>query len=101
MKWISTTIKKEYMKQILDGEKKIEYKGYIPFWKKRLDRFVSRTKLMRYKGLVGVGINFLCGKLSYKYQVIGVYFHTVKKPIDIVGQEFKKYYTIHIGERII
>lgn len=100
MDWISTTIKKVYMDKILSGEKRIEFKGYTPYWKERLDPFVGRTRIMQYKGLDGLGINFLCGRLSYKYQVIGVYRHRLKEPIDIAGKKFKKYYTIHLGVRI-
>lgn len=98
MRNISTIIKKEFMDKILAGEKEIEFKGHTTFWKKRLEPYAKETRI---KGqLKDVRIVFLCGRKCYRYVVTAVYYHRVKKPVNIAGMSFKTYYSIHLGCRV-
>ena len=91
--WISTTIKKVYMDQILKGIKKAEFKGATDFWKKRLDKYKNFEDGT-------LGINFLCGQNSYKFFVKDIYKWHGTRPLDIDGKEFHIYYQILLGDRI-
>ena len=91
--WISTTIKKKWMVLILGGDKDCELKGNTEWWCGRLEKA---------KGLLGsgkkVGINFLCGRDSYKYEVGKITFHA--RPLKIDEQVYQTYYKIWLGDRI-
>ena len=95
--WISTTIKKKYMDKILSLEKVIESKGATDFWIKRLSK--ARELLRKNKT---VGINFLCGRKSYKFKVNEIYLvdsNTLLCRVD--DQYFRNIYNIYLGERIL
>lgn len=94
MRWISTTIKKKWMDKILSGEKKSELKGATKYWKKRIDKITSTYPSDQEE----TGINFLCGRKSYKYHIkiiIRFYF-----PKEIDGEIFNNWYEIVLGDRI-
>lgn len=93
MRWISTTIKKKYMDEILSGEKDVEYKGSTYFWDRRLD------ELNKFP-VVDVGINFLCGQKSYKFKVTDVTKYWNPDGIIIDGKHYMEWWEISIGERI-
>lgn len=92
MKWISTTIKKKWMVKILSGEKTIEYKGATDFWRPRLD------KIMINHSDKEIGINFLYGRVPYKYKVENIYYYYGDRVID--GVLHHGFYEIHLGDRI-
>ncbi len=93
--WISTTIKKKYLDKILEGEKTIEYKKGSEFWKKRLEKHLGVFK----SG--SLGINFLCGQKTYKFDVLQViHISNRLKEIEIDGEKVDDYYKIYIGERL-
>ena len=92
MKWISTTIKKKWMDKILSREKRVEYKQHSDFWKKRLD------PLLRCYDKIC--INFLCGQISYKFEVIYIEYINVHWGMDIDGKTHNEYYAIYIGDKI-
>lgn len=93
---ISTTIKRKWLDKILSGEKKIEYKGDTLFWNKRLCKIV-RAKMLQPD--IKVIINFLCGRESYKFQVLAVE-RNIDSGMDIDGTFYEKYWEIHLGEQI-
>lgn len=88
---ISTTIKKKYMSRILRGKKKTELKGAIDYWKRRLHKLCGS-----HNG--DLEINFLCGRTSYKFDVLAVTFYKADKIIDETF--YDGYYEIKLGERI-
>jgi len=93
MKWISTTIKRKWMDKILSGEKTSELKIRSEHWNKRLTCSTYDTGKL--------GINFLCGRVAYKYHVKMIQLHVLPdttKSID--GVVVKEWYEIHLGERI-
>lgn len=92
--WISTTIKKIYLDNILVNNKTSEYKGASEFWIKRLEKYIGPHEN-------DLGINFLCGKMSVKFFVKEVHrYNPIGFPYTIDGVEFKSYYDIKIGNRI-
>ena len=106
MKWISTTIKKEYMILILAGVKTSEYKGKSKFWNKRI---MNLKDSLKYKSLIhsgciemycaeDIGINFLCGRKSYKFRVIGILDH--HHPMKIDNKQFSEFWEIQLGKRL-
>jgi len=95
MKWISTTIKRKWMDKILSGEKRVEFKGMTDFWK---------TRLLPLCGRGDVAINFLCGRESYKYNVLVVegFFDDLDDGAykDIDGVRYNEWFEITLGGRI-
>ncbi len=91
--WISTTIKRKHLDRILDGEKEIEYKKASEHWTKRLNKHRGQ-----HDG--DLGINFLCGQESFKFDVKSVFlwFHTDGMEID--GETAIWVYHIELGERL-
>ena len=89
-KWVSTTIKRKWMDKILSGEKTIEYKGATEFWNTRLNKLL-------YCG-EEISINFLCGRVSYKFKVIRIFYYDNDRVID--GVLHKGFFEIHLGEQI-
>lgn len=89
MCWISTTIKKEYMDRILNGDKNCELKGDTVFWSKRLDKLIGKGN---------VAINFLCGQESYKFKVNSI--TKFEHPIIIDEVNYDGHYEILIGDRL-
>ena len=93
MKWISTTIKRIYMNEIILGTKKREYKIYNEFWKKRLDPLIGIEE--------EIGINFLCGQMPYKYHVQFIQYVNINWNYDIDGNRVNEFYIIYLGDRIL
>lgn len=106
MKWLSTTIKKKYMCQILSGEKTSEFKGMTRHWTRRIYNLMESLTYDRdsppeyemYKAH-DIGINFLCGMKSYKFEVTEIIHHQTPKKID--GVKYKTYWEIKLGERLL
>lgn len=92
--WISTTIKKKWLDKILDGTKTSEYRKATPFW---MNRFLHISITMPQK----VGLNLLCGRLAYKFDVISLLEHEDDTPFDLDGEKVYHYFEIVLGERII
>lgn len=94
MTWINTTIKREYIDQILAGTKKIEYKVASPFWEKRLSVFVGPVPEKPE------GIIFLCGREVFRFKVEGVRRCGSRNAQLIVDTWTNEWFEIRIGERI-
>jgi len=93
MKWISTTIKRHWLNQILKG-KKTELKVATDFWRKRLEPLMGETD---------VAINFLCGRETAKYRVVDISYNKrgLKFPPKIIdGTPTYAWFEIELGERI-
>jgi len=100
---ISTTIKLEYMELILAGSKKIEYKGNSDFWRDRLVKHLDPNCYRDWEGCLsfttpGLVINFLCGRIHYKYHVEKI--QLICKQMDIAGEVHDSYFEIHLGNRL-
>lgn len=95
-KWISTTIKKKYMDKILEGKKTIEYKKASEYWEKRLNKYREYGR----EDYSDVGINFLCGQKSYKFEVknVSLWYHTDGLEID--GEMVRHVFHIVLGKRL-
>lgn len=89
MRYISTTIKKVWLEQILSGEKVIEFKGATDFWIKRL--------MPMLEGSDRIIINFLCGRKSFKFTVLNVCHVRSRRPFKIDEVYFYEWFEIHIG----
>lgn len=94
MKCISTTIKKVHMDAILSGLKTIEYKGSKAFWRLRL------KPLMFCDFDEDIYINFLCGRKSYKFEVIDIRYVESWKRMKIDENLFCFWFEIHLGGQI-
>lgn len=94
MKRISTTIKSEHMKRILNGTKIIEYKGDTIFWHTRLSKLDNLFDEF-------IIINFLCGRQSYKYHVIGVTWFFGFEGIIIDYMFYYSWWEIFLGPRLL
>lgn len=92
MKWISTTIKKQYFIE-LGNSKFIERKGDTKFWRKRLLKLIKCNDM--------IGINFLCGRLNKKFIVKKLVYLRTITAIDIDGKEWERYFAIHLGKRLL
>jgi hypothetical protein len=90
MKWVSTTIKKVWMDEILAGRKCIEYKDRSEYWKKRLEDLAYNVGTH-----TGHGINFLCGRKSYKFRIDRIEMKCGAMIID--NKPSNSWYEIHIG----
>jgi len=94
MKWISTTIKRVWLDKILSGEKTSEFKVASDFWKKRLT--------CGHYAPGELGINFLCGRVAVKYEVLWIQLWALPGQIkNIDGKVVREWYEIHLGERIL
>jgi len=91
MRWISTTIKRKWLDKILSGEKEQEYKGATEFWNKRLTKILECGE--------EIGINFLCGRESYKFEVMDINHYYGMREID--GTEYESFYEIRLGKPIL
>lgn len=95
MDWITTTIKKKYLRPILRGVKTVEYKEASDYWRKRLHKHLGE-----HDG--DLGINLLCGKEAYKFYVSKVKYRHYpdyeKKSID--GEYHNQFYEIYLGARL-
>ena len=93
--WISTTIKKKYMELILSGKKTTEYKENTEYWNKRLNKIKNKKN---------IAINFLCGRINYKFEVILIeaFFDYSNDGcfIDIDGKKVYEWWEIRLGKRI-
>lgn len=96
MKTISTTIKKVYMDQILEGNKTSEFKGCSDYWNTRIYKILENDS----SGDNEVMINFLCGRVSYKYEVRFIILHNCGCSKMIDGIEFSEYWEIQLGRRL-
>ena len=94
MKKISTTIKKEHMNKILNGSKKIEYKGDTNHWHKRLVK-------LEYNLEDVIIINFLCGRKSYKYHVTDITRCFSQQGILIDDKFHLSWWEITLGKKYI
>ena len=99
MKWLSTTIKKEYMMLILAGVKRSEFKGNSEYWNKRITNLKDNLKYNRssppnyeWFDAKDVSINFLCGRKSYKYEVFAILRHHT--PMEIDGVYYPRFWEI-------
>ena len=96
-KYISTTIKKEWLDKILDGTKTVEYKGDTPFWCRRIVPIKYLTAFGK------LGINFPAGwpgyEKCYKFEVPEIEYIKGRRVID--GQTFEACFAIHLGRRIV
>lgn len=81
------------MNNILEGFKTYEYKESNDFWDKRLEKFKGRN-------LTNVGINFLCGRQSYKFRVLSVWCYHEPIEVFIGGKKRLMYWCIRLGEQI-
>jgi len=89
--FITTTIKRKYMDQILSGIKTVEYKGYTDFWSTRINRVLHNPVYPD-----NCVINFLCGQKAYKYKITKIELQVGPREID--GAKYDKYYEIHFEE---
>ena len=99
--WISTTIKRMYMDKILSGEKTVEYKSLIPYWDRRVGKFLHKALFANSNPpTLPKGINFLCGRKSYKFKITMIRIEATSPdiPTDVVSTG--GCYAIHLGERI-
>lgn len=94
IKWISTTIKKQYYEKIKDGTKKREYKEYSEYWIKRLE------PLIKIQNQEDIGINFLCGRDFHKRWVLYLQYVNVTWCYDVAGKELSELYIITLGDEI-
>lgn len=51
MKTLTTTIKREFLRQIVLGEKHVEYRDIKPYWEQRLERMELPFKLRLINGM--------------------------------------------------
>jgi len=93
MEWISTTIKKKWMDQILSGETDTELIGANNFWDKRLGKLITKDD-----GLVA--INFLCCQKAYAFKVKEILYVSTLCPKKIDEKYYKTYWKIRLGARI-
>jgi hypothetical protein len=100
MRWISTTIKKKYLDQILFGTKNIERKVANEYWNKRLNKILADFTPSNRGKIKGVGLSLLCGQESYKFKVTHIYKRHLSMGQEIDGVWTKDWWEIHIGDRI-
>ena len=86
MRYLSTTIKRNYFEQILRGEKVYEYKAATPFWTKRITKRPE-------------AICFLCGRESAKFNITSI--ELIERDASLSSLiPTKQVYKIGIGEQI-
>ena len=91
---VSTTIKGVYMRAILNGTKRTEYKAFNDFWRKRLldDAGSPRTDFDE--------IVFLCGREDYHYKIKEIeIIDTPDFALELLGT--KVCFAIRLGEKIV
>jgi hypothetical protein len=93
--WIPTTIKAKWFNKILSGEKTIERKVASNHWKPRLEK----AKLIKANG-GKVGISFLCGQTSTKYEVLKIISCHSNIGWEVDGVRTSDWYEIHLGDPI-
>lgn len=90
---ISTTIKRHWINEILNGIKTSEFKGNTDYWNKRLRRFIGHDF-----DINPTYINFLCGKMSYKFRIKNIILHATPGYID--GIDYNSYWQIVLWYRV-